>query len=78
MSNMRQIARLAGVSLSTVSRALHDSPRIPELTREKVNAIARQLNYTLPGQQTERFAHGRIIGYIIHQRFAARNDPVVP
>lgn len=68
---MRQIARLAGVTLSTVSRALHDSSRIPLSTREKIQEIARQLNYRLPDQQTERFPNGRVIGYIIHQRFGA-------
>ena len=71
MSNMRQIARLAGVSLSTVSRALHDSSRIPATTRERVIEVARQLNYTLPDQHTGRFPNGRVIGYIIHQRFGA-------
>jgi len=68
---MRQIARLAGVSLSTVSRALHDSARIPATTRERVIEVARQLNYTLPDQHTGRFPNGRVIGYIIHQRFGA-------
>jgi DNA-binding LacI/PurR family transcriptional regulator len=39
------IAYLAGVSQSTVSRALRDSPQVNKETREKVQAIARQLNY---------------------------------
>jgi DNA-binding LacI/PurR family transcriptional regulator len=39
------IAYLAGVSQSTVSRALRDSPQVNKETREKVHAIARQLNY---------------------------------
>ena len=39
------IAYLAGVSQSTVSRALRNSPQVNQETREKVQAIARQLNY---------------------------------
>lgn len=39
------IAYLAGVSQSTVSRALRDSPQVNKATRDKVHAIARQLNY---------------------------------
>ncbi len=39
------IAYLAGVSQSTVSRALSGSPLVNEETREKVEAIATQLNY---------------------------------
>ena len=39
------IAYMAGVSQSTVSRALRNSPQVNKATREKVQAIARQLNY---------------------------------
>ncbi|MDP5150668.1 LacI family DNA-binding transcriptional regulator [Rheinheimera baltica] len=39
------IAYMAGVSQSTVSRALRNSPQVNKETREKVQAIARQLNY---------------------------------
>lgn len=39
------IAHLAGVSQSTVSRALRDSPLVNQETRDKVKAIARELNY---------------------------------
>lgn len=39
------IAHLAGVSQSTVSRALNDSPLVNIATRQKVQEIARQLNY---------------------------------
>lgn len=39
------IAYLAGVSQSTVSRALRNSPQVNKETRDKVQAIARQLNY---------------------------------
>ncbi|GLS83415.1 LacI family DNA-binding transcriptional regulator [Paraferrimonas haliotis] len=39
------IAHLAGVSQSTVSRALRDSPLVKQETIDKVKAIAHQLNY---------------------------------
>ncbi len=39
------IARLAGVSKSTVSRALNDSPLLNEQTKERIRAIARERNF---------------------------------
>lgn len=39
------IARAAGVSASTVSRALNNHPTIPETTREQIRLLARQMNY---------------------------------
>jgi alanine racemase len=39
------IAYKAGVSQSTVSRALRNSPLVNEATREKIQAIAKELNY---------------------------------
>lgn len=44
-TNMRQIAEAAGVSVATVSMALRNSERITPETREKVRAIATELNY---------------------------------
>ena len=39
------IAHLAGVSQSTVSRALRDSSLVNKETRDKIKAIAKELNY---------------------------------
>lgn len=47
---MSDIARLAGVSSSTVSRALNHSPSIPLETRERILQIARDHNYQLDTQ----------------------------
>src|SRR5690554_7990527 len=43
--NSFDIAYRAGVSQSTVSRALRNSPLVSEETRMKVQAIAKELNY---------------------------------
>jgi DNA-binding LacI/PurR family transcriptional regulator len=40
--NISDIAKLAGVSKSTVSRALNNSPLIGQETRERIQAIAKQ------------------------------------
>ncbi len=42
---LADIARIAGVAESTVSRALSNSPLVSRATRERVQEIAQQLNY---------------------------------
>ena len=44
--SIKDIARIAGVSHSTVSRALHGSTLIPESTRSRIRKIAEELGYT--------------------------------
>jgi DNA-binding LacI/PurR family transcriptional regulator len=44
--SIKDIARLAGVSHSTVSRALRGSPLIPPATTERIQRIARESGYT--------------------------------
>lgn len=45
MSSVREIARLAGVSVSTVSRALNNNPAVREATRERVLSVANDAGY---------------------------------
>ena len=47
VSTIDDIATLAGVSKSTVSRALNDSPLIGEETRTRIQAIAREHNFQI-------------------------------
>jgi LacI family transcriptional regulator/LacI family repressor for deo operon, udp, cdd, tsx, nupC, and nupG len=44
-SSIKDIAQAAGVSHSTVSRALHDSALISHATRERVKAMAAEMGY---------------------------------
>lgn len=43
---IKDIAKLAGVSHTTVSRALNNSPLIQEETKERIRIIAEQMDYT--------------------------------
>ncbi|HOF88192.1 MAG TPA: LacI family DNA-binding transcriptional regulator [Armatimonadota bacterium] len=57
MPTIRQLAALAGVSHSTVSRALRDDPQIGEATRRRIQALAREYHY-----QPNRLAQGALSG----------------
>lgn len=45
MSTIKDVARESGYSISTVSYALKNDPKIPEQTRDKIKDIAKKLNY---------------------------------
>lgn len=42
---IKDVAKKANVSPSTVSRVLSDSPRISEETKERVRKVMKELNY---------------------------------
>ena len=44
-TTMEELARLAGVSISTVSRALNDVPSINARTKHRIWALAREHDY---------------------------------
>jgi len=47
ISTLEDIAQLANVSRSTVSRALNDSPLISQETKERIQTIAREHNFRI-------------------------------
>ncbi|MBU2359509.1 MAG: LacI family DNA-binding transcriptional regulator [Alphaproteobacteria bacterium] len=56
-ATLSDVARLAGVSPITASRAIRNSPQVTEATREKVRAAAASLNYT-PNSAARALATG--------------------
>ena len=67
VKTIADIARLAGVSKSTVSRALNDSPLIGEETKARIRSIARQHNFQLnaPARRLS-LQESRTIAFVTH------------
>jgi DNA-binding LacI/PurR family transcriptional regulator len=62
------IAYLAGVSQSTVSRALRGSPTVNEETRKRIEEIAQKLNYTVDKNASNlRFQHSHTIALLFFE-----------
>lgn len=57
MVTIRDIAKRAGVSVSTASRALNDHPRISIKTRQKIKALADEMGY-LPNYNAKTLTNG--------------------
>lgn len=76
---MADVARLAGVSVSSVSRALADSPLIPLELRQRIHAIAREHGYVInQAARNLRLKTTRTIGLILplsHQVDQQLTDP---
>ena len=45
MVSIKDVARCAGVAISTVSKVLNDYPNVSEETRERVNRAVEELNF---------------------------------
>lgn len=58
MPTIRDIAEIAGVATSTVSRALSNPQRVNARTREKIERIAAELHY-VPSTQARGLSSGR-------------------
>lgn len=64
---IEDIARLANVSKSTVSRALNDSPLVKDETKERIRDIARQHNFRLNVRARQlSLQESRTIAYVTH------------
>ena len=76
---MVDIARLAGVSTSTVSRALNGNPLINIETRERIADLAKSLKYTINlGAKNLRSGENRTIGVVIPYQDQVRQDITDP
>lgn len=66
MTTIKDIAKLANVTLGTVSRALNNEPGVGEKTREKILQIAKELNYkrSTPAKRQAEAPTPKTIGII--------------
>jgi DNA-binding LacI/PurR family transcriptional regulator len=65
---IKELARQAGVSHSTVSRALNNHPAIARETVERIQQLARELNY-VPSHSARSLKtnRSRMLGVIVHR-----------
>jgi DNA-binding LacI/PurR family transcriptional regulator len=76
---MADIARLAGVSVSTVSRALNGSELVNTETRERVTKLARELNYSINlGAKNLRLQRNQTIAVVIPYDAVSRQHVTDP
>ncbi len=78
--NLEDIARLAGVSRSTVSRVINDHPNVSERTRRKVWRVVREQNFRPNLVARALVTHQtRILSLVIPQAIAYTfTDPYFP
>lgn len=78
--NLEQIAKLSGVSRSTVSRVINDDPNVRPATRDRVLEVVRRLNFQ-PNAAARGLAIGRtgVLGLVIPMGVPALfTDPYFP
>jgi len=78
--NLEEIAKLSGVSRSTVSRVVNNDPNVSEATRERVLEVIRRVNYH-PNVAARGLAAGRtrVLGLVIPTGVSALfADPFFP
>lgn len=76
---MVDIARMAGVSVSTVSRALSGSTLVNDVTKQRIGDLARSLNYSVNiGAQNLRLKQNKTVAVVVPYDAVARqhvSDP---
>ena len=78
--NLVEIAKLSGVSRSTVSRVINNDPRVSPETRTRVQEVIHRLNFE-PNIVARSLAGGRtrILGLVIPMGVARLfSDPYFP
>ncbi len=71
MTTIKEIAKLAGVSRSTVSRVINNDPNVNHRTREKVQSIIDELDYQPnPVARSLMGGRSRVIGLVIPMVFS--------
>lgn len=73
---IKDIAKILGISISTVSRALKNHPDISDITRNQVKELAKKMNYepnalALSLRKSKTFTIGVIIPEIVHHFFSS-------
>lgn len=74
--NINDIAERAGVAPATVSRALNGYDDIAETTRERILALANELNYR-PSSRARQLARGSVetVSFVLPVAHGNTNDP---
>lgn len=75
---LSDVAKVAGVSLSTASKALNGSARISEATRARIEEVARRLDFQ-PNALAQSFARGRsqTIGILTQNAIGTWSAPIL-
>lgn len=63
-TTIEDVARKAGVSTATVSRALRGLPNVAPTTRDRIFRVAQELNYDIHPQITRLASGRRVIGLV--------------
>jgi len=78
-ANLVELARIAGVSVSTVSRSLSDNPTIAKATRERIKALAQEHGFQINrAARNLRLGRSGAIGVVLplgHETQQHLSDP---
>jgi len=75
-TTLRDVAKRAGVTAGTVSRAINGSPLVNELTRDRIMSIVEELNYS-PNLVARRLSIGKTMAIAVVVPFFTRPSVVI-